>query len=249
MELPKVILLNGKEKSLERKHPWVFSGAINKIIVDGDDLSISDGQLVEVYSKQKKFLGTGHFQDGTIAVRIISFDKETIDSSFWKKKLTNAYQLRTTVALTQDSTTNMYRLVHAEGDGLPGLIIDYYNGTIVIQTHSIGMHIAKQEIVNALQSIYGDQLIAIYDKSAETMAKQTDLTINNTYLFQRDGVSPNVIGLENNCKFNLDWIGGQKTGFFLDQCSEQNSIKYLLLFWRFFHLSFKSWGKRGAFSR
>jgi len=217
MELPKVILINGKEKSLERKHPWVFSGAINKIIVDGDDLSINDGQVVKVYNKQKMFLGTGHFQDGTIAVRIISFDDVEIDDNFWEQKLGNAYKLRKALYLTENVNTNMYRLIHAEGDGLPGLIIDYYNGTIVIQSHSIGMHLSKNTIAAALKTIYGNELIAIYDKSSETMAKQSNLELENDYLYKKENSEVNLIGLENDCQYHLDWINGQKTGFFLDQ--------------------------------
>lgn len=215
MSYPTVILFKGKERSLQRKHPWVFSGAIKKIIVDNDQNTIDEGELVEVRDFNDRFLGIGHFQTGTIAVRIISFQETTIDTDFWFQKLSKAFELRKKLQLTQNSNTNMYRLVHAEGDGLPGLITDYYNGTVVIQTHSVGMHLAKKQIAEALKEIYGDGLIAIYDKSADTMAKQSKLAVVNDYLYKNGEVL--TTGKENDCTFELNWVTGQKTGFFLDQ--------------------------------
>jgi 23S rRNA (cytosine1962-C5)-methyltransferase len=216
MNYPSVILKKDKEKSIERKHPWVFSGAIQKIVVDTTPPEpLTDGQLVNVFDENNNFLATGHFQDGTIAVRIISFTQEPIDDDFWFKRLTNAFELRKALGLTENLSTNIYRLIHAEGDQLPGLIIDFYNGTAVIQSHSAGMHFAKPQIVAALQKIYGKKLLAIYDKSAETLEKQTDLKIENGYLYQTE--NPELIGTEYDCNYHLDWVEGQKTGFFIDQ--------------------------------
>lgn len=215
MEIPTIVINRDKEKSIERKHPWIFSGAINKIINEPPEVP-KNGELVRVVDSNNNFLALGHFCGGTIAVRVISFEDVLINQDFWDKKIKAAYQVRESLNLTNNTSTNMYRLVYAEGDGLPGLIIDYYNGTAVVQCHSIGMYNYRNEIVNALIKTYPKkELIAIYDKSAESLAKQSQDNCNNEYLYQTS--DPNLIGLENDCKFNLDWINGQKTGFFLDQ--------------------------------
>ena len=214
MELKSVVLSKGKEKSLARKHPWLFSGAINRIISDtGEAPNI--GELVEIVDYKNNFLAIGHFDDGTIAVRIISFTKDSINQNFWNNKIQSAFDLRSCLGLTNSSSTNIYRLMHAEGDGIPGLIIDFYNGTAVIQAHSIGIFNAIDEISKALQNTYGNSLIAIYNKSAESLSKQTDEVVENDYIYING--EPNLTGLEYGNKFNLDWIKGQKTGFFLDQ--------------------------------
>ncbi len=215
MEIPTIVINRDREKSIERKHPWIFSGAINKIINEPPEVP-KNGELVRVVDSNNNFLALGHFCGGTIAVRVISFEDVLINQDFWDKKIKAAYQVRESLNLTNNTSTNMYRLVYAEGDGLPGLIIDYYNGTAVVQCHSIGMYNYRNEIVNALIKTYPKkELIAIYDKSAESLAKQSQDNCNNEYLYQTS--DPNLIGLENDCKFNLDWINGQKTGFFLDQ--------------------------------
>ncbi len=221
MELKTIVLSRGKEKSIQRKHPWLFSGAINRIISDtGEAPEI--GELVEIVDAKNNFLALGYFSDGTIAVRIISFEKVTIDQTFWNKKIQTAYNVRESLGLTNSNTTNIYRLMHAEGDGVSGLIIDFYNGTAIIQAHSIGIYNVLDEISLALQNIYGDQLIAIYNKSAESLAKQTDEKVENEYIYQNG--DSNLIGLENGNQFNLDWINGQKTGFFLDQRENRQLI-------------------------
>lgn len=205
----KVTLKAGKDASLRRFHPWVFSGAIDKI-----HDKVEEGDLVEVYDSKDNYLGTGHCQIGTIAVRVFAFKNETINFDFWKGKIQRAYDYRKSIGLIDNQATNVYRLFYAEGDGLPGLIIDYYNGTAVIQTHSIGMHLIKMQIVEALKEIYGNKLTAVYDKSEETMPKQAEVKAQNGYLFgssNSDGV------VENGNKFLVDWEGGQKTGFFVDQ--------------------------------
>jgi 23S rRNA (cytosine1962-C5)-methyltransferase len=221
MKLKTIVLSKGKEKSLERKHPWLFSGAINRIISDTGNAPFN-GELVEVVDVKNNFLALGHFSDATIAVRIISFVNQEINQEFWNQKVKKAYGVRESLGLTQNASTNMYRLMHAEGDGVPGLIIDFYNGTAIIQAHSIGVYNAIDEISIALQEVYGKALIAVYSKSAESLAKQTNETVENEYIFQNGDV--NLVGSEYGNPFNLDWINGQKTGFFLDQRENRQLI-------------------------
>jgi 23S rRNA (cytosine1962-C5)-methyltransferase len=221
MELKSIVIHKGKEKSIERKHPWIFSGAINRIISDtGEAPEI--GELVEVVDYKNNFLAAGYFSDGTIAVRIVSFQPTTIDQKFWNEKIQSAFNLREKLGLTNSTTTNIYRLMHAEGDGVPGLVIDFYNGTAIIQAHAIGIYNVLDEISEALQNVYGEQLLAIYNKSAESLAKQTDEEVINDYIFKNG--EPKLIGLEYDNQFNLDWINGQKTGFFLDQRENRKLI-------------------------
>jgi len=208
-DIVKITLKPGKDEAVKRFHPWIFSGAIDKI-----NGSIDEGDVVEVYSNRDEYLATGHYQIGSIAVRIFSFKKETPDLDFWKAKLNAAYSLRKVLNLTENSETNVYRLVHAEGDALPGLIIDFYNGTAVIQSHSIGMHYAKPLIVEALKDIYQDSLKAIYDKSAETLPKMAKIDCSDGYLY---GAAATNEAVEYGHKFFVDWENGQKTGFFIDQ--------------------------------
>jgi len=177
----KVILTSGKDHSLHRFHPWVFSGAIKKITGD-----VKEGDIVEVYSAQNEFLGMGHFQIGSISVRMFSFTQVTPDFNFWKSKIQAAYNFRKQLNLVDNPATNCYRLFFAEGDGLPGFIIDFYNGTAVFQSYSIGMHLLKDQFVKALQEIMGDTLIAVFDKSEETMPKQAQVKATNGYLYKKD---------------------------------------------------------------
>lgn len=210
-QFPKVMLQNKKDGSLRRFHPWVFSGAIKKIIGDPND-----GDIVEVFSIYDQYLATGHFQkDGSISVRAFSFDQVEPDQNFWTSKIQNAYNTRVNLGLVNGDQTNIYRLVHAEGDGLPGLIIDVYGDSAVIQAHSIGMYMQRQDFVEALRAVYGDKLKTIYDKSSETLPKNFSQNLKNQCLWGED--KGNVIGLENGCKYNVDWFTGQKTGFFVDQ--------------------------------
>jgi len=209
MDFPKVILSSGKDQSPKRFHPWIFSGAIKKI--KGE---VNEGDVVEVYSNHDEYLGTGHYQIGSIAVRIFSFQQVNPDYNYWKSKIEKAYNYRKNIGLTDHPETNVYRLVYAEGDELPGLIIDYYNGTAVLQTHSIGMHLIKNHIVETLKEIYGSQLKAVYDKSAETIPKQSKIEAINGYLYGNSGLTEVT---ENGHKFYVDWQEGQKTGFFIDQ--------------------------------
>src|SRR5581483_7485308 len=207
--MPKIVLGSGKEQSPKRFHPWVFSGAIKK-----KDDGLADGDVVEVYSSKNEYLGTGHYQQGSISVRIFSFKQAKIDSGFWVERIQNAYTYRQALGLTNNSDTNAYRLVFAEGDGLPGLIIDYYNGTAVFQAHTIGMHNEREHIVEALKKVYGPKLKAVYDKSNESIGGKHSANIKNGYLFGTDNEKEI---LENGNKFKIDFEQGQKTGFFLDQ--------------------------------
>lgn len=205
----KVMLKSGKDQSLKRFHPWVFSGAIKNI-----SGKISEGDLVEVYSNSNEFLGVGHYQIGSIAVRILSFDKVVIDAAFWKLKIQNAWNCRVRLGFANSPETNVFRLVHAEGDGLPGLIVDYYNGTAVMQMHSVGMFKSRAEIITALQEVLGLQLKAVFDKSEKTLPEKADISPKDGYLL---GSSDSSEVLEYGLRFKVDWEEGQKTGFFIDQ--------------------------------
>lgn len=208
----KVTLNSGKDQSIRRFHPWVFSGAIKKI--SGE---VKEGDIVEVYSVQQELLGMGHFQIGSIAIRLFSFTQVIPDFQFWKSKIQAAYDFRTQLGLTTNPSTNCYRLCFGEGDGLPGFIIDFYNGTAVFQTHSIGVHLIKEQFVKALQEVMGNSLRAVYDKSEDTMPKNAPIKAPNGYLWRSSDHTDETIALENGHKFYVDWEGGQKTGFFLDQ--------------------------------
>lgn len=207
----KIILSSGKDQSLRRFHPWVFSGAIKKI--KGE---VKDGDIVEVFDNKDEFLGIGHYQDGSIAVRIFSFQQVEPTAAFWKEKIVEAYDCRKALGLVDNPRTNCYRLVFGEGDGLPGLIIDYYNGTAVLQCHSIGMHRNRNEIVEALKEVVEEKLLAVYDKSSETLPKKYAEGLKNEYLFGK-GEEEHHLVQENGLTFWVDWKSGQKTGFFLDQ--------------------------------
>ncbi len=207
--MSKIILKAGKEKSLLRRHPWVFSGAIAQI--EGQP---AEGDIVKVYSHTQEFLAAGHYQIGSIAVRILSFDERPIDQPFWKERIGQAYRTRIAIGLADNPHNNVYRLVHGEGDDLPGLVIDYYAGVAVVQFHSVGMYHNKDEICRALQEVMGDRLTAIYDKSESTLPYKAGLQPQNGYIW---GQSDNFTAMENGLRFNVDWIEGQKTGFFIDQ--------------------------------
>lgn len=204
---PKIILSAGKEKSILNFHPWLFSGAIQN-----EQGEPKEGDCVEIYSNRKEYLATGHYHEGSIKVRIFSFQQVNPDYAFWKDKLQRAFTLRKQLGFVDAAETNVYRLIHAEGDGMPGLIIDIYNQTAVIQTHTVGMHRIKDELVKALLEIYEGKLSAVYDKSALTMEKHA--VVANGYLYGNN--AGNEV-MENNHRFVVNWEEGQKTGFFIDQ--------------------------------
>ena len=217
----KVILKRGREESLRRFHPWVFSGAIAEI--QGNPL---EGDIVSVHASDGEFLAYGHYQIGSIAVRVLSFDESALRADFWEEMLARALEVRVACGLhpseaasgQADVTTNCYRLVHGEGDNLPGLIIDYYDGVCVLQAHSVGMFRAKKHISDALRVVYGDQLKAVYDKSSGTAPFKAGLELIDGYLYRREDFHQNELAvLENGQKFLVNWTEGQKTGFFLDQ--------------------------------
>lgn len=208
MEVPKIILGSGKDQSVRRFHPWIFSGAIKKIKGEA-----AEGDLVEVYSNHDELLGFGHYSGGSIAVRMIHFGSEPMPGDFWVSKIRNAVEYRKNIGIQNGEKTNCFRLIFGEGDGLPGLIADFYNGTVVMQCHSTGMYLSRKEIAEAIKEVLGNDLKGIYDKSAETLP---DVMPNegNGWLY---GKSEDNIATENGFKFHIDWEKGQKTGFFLDQ--------------------------------
>jgi len=211
--MDKVILKPRREESLLRYHPWVFSGAIAQITGHP-----SEGDLVAVHAADGQFLAYGHYQIGSIAVRVLSFDEDPTRADFWTLMLSRALQLRIAYGLHGASGTDCYRLVHGEGDGLPGLIVDYYAGVCVLQAHSVGMFRAKSAICAALQEVYGPALKAVYDKSSGTAPFKAGLDLVDGYLWKADDFSDNEqLVLENGHRFLVNWTEGQKTGFFLDQ--------------------------------
>ena len=209
----KIILRKGRDESLRRFHPWVFSGAIAQM-----EGTPAEGDVVGVYSSAGEFLAIGHYQIGSIAVRVLSFDFETLPSDFWDVMLSRAFEVRKAAGLADSTSTNCYRLVHGEGDNLPGLIIDYYDGVCVMQAHSVGMFRAKKQICEALKSLYGASLKAVYDKSSGTAPFKAGLELVDGYIYKSDkyDLSEQLV-LENGHKFLVNWTEGQKTGFFLDQ--------------------------------
>ncbi len=211
----KVILKKGRDESLRRFHPWVFSGAIAEI--QGNP---AEGDMVSVHASDGSLLAYGHYQIGSIAVRVLSFDESALHPDFWEQTISCALQMRVAAGLhgNSDSQTNCYRLIHGEGDNLPGLIIDYYDGVCVMQAHSVGMFRAKKQICDALRSVYGDDLKAVYDKSSGTAPFKAGLELIDGYMYRREGFADDEqTVLENGHKFIVNWTEGQKTGFFLDQ--------------------------------
>lgn len=207
-DFPKVILRPDKEQSVRRKHQWIFSGAIKKVA-----RSVEEGDIVAVYNTQDEFLALGHYQWGAIAVRIFSFEEVEPDSAFWISKVETAWKLRK-MLFAGNTDTNVFRLIHGEGDGMPGLVVDYYNGTLVYQAHSVGMYHFRDEIAQALLHVLGERVEAIYDKSASTVPYKAELGAKNEYIY---GEAKEHIVHENGIAFAIDLEEGQKTGFFIDQ--------------------------------
>ena len=217
MSYKKLYLKPGKEESLKRFHPWVFSGAIAK--VEGEP---EEGEVVNVYTSKKEFIACGHYQIGSIAVRVLTFRQEEINHEFWKHRLEVALDLRRSLNLVDNPENNTYRLVHGEGDNLPGLIIDVYGQTAVMQAHSAGMHVYRMEIAEALSEVMGDIVKHIYYKSETTLPFKADLGPENGFI---KGGSPENVALENGLKFHVDWLKGQKTGFFVDQRENRHLLE------------------------
>ena len=215
----RVILKRGKEESVKRFHPWIFSGAIARAD------KMEEGDLVTVYTHDGALLGNGHFQIGSIAVRLLTFDDTEIDEQFYVKRLTAAYGLRKALGLMRDDN-NAFRLVHGEGDFLPGLVIDIYGHTAVMQAHSPGMHFARNIIAQALTELPGNLVHNVYYKSETTLPYKAQLDPQNDYIV---GSYDTDVAIENGLKFHVDWLKGQKTGFFVDQRENRRLLEHLSL--------------------
>lgn len=209
MKYRQIYLKKGKEDSLKRFHPWVFSGAIKHA-----EPGIEEGDIVKVLTDSGEFIALGHYQIGSIAVRVLSFQECDIDSLFWQSKLQSALEVRLFIGVADSSDNNTYRLVHGEGDNLPGLVIDIYGKTAVMQAHSVGIHVCRNEIANSLVTVMGNRIDNIYYKSETTLPYKAELGQENGFVY---GNSEDNIAIENGLKFHVDWLKGQKTGFFVDQ--------------------------------
>lgn len=220
---PRIYLRKGKEESLLRRHPWIFSGAIDYIEAE-EEAEIAEGALVEVYTRQGEFIAQGHYQVGSIAVRVLSFSREPIDAAWWESRIGIAYDVRRTLSLTDNPRTTCYRLVHGEGDSLPGLVVDIYGTTAVVQCHSVGMYRARMEIAAAIRATYGERITAIYDKSSQTLPFKAETGAVDGYMWGHAGHESQIV-TENGARFLVNWEKGQKTGFFLDQRENRELVR------------------------
>lgn len=209
MQKTKIVLKSGKDQAVHRYHPWIFSGAIKKIYGNP-----SEGDIVSVYDNKDNFLAVGHYQPGTIAVRVLSFKDIEPDVEFFRGRIKSAIEYRKSIGLIGSNATNVFRLIHAEGDNLPGLIADFYNGVVVMQMHSVGMYRIRKEIAVIISELMGDNVTAVYDKSESTIPFKSGIPGVNEFLY---GNSDPVVVTENGFRFRIDWTTGQKTGFFIDQ--------------------------------
>lgn len=217
MNYKKIYLKKGKEESLLRRHPWVFSGAIAR--VSGE---IEEGEIVDVFTSSGDFIARGHSQVGSIAVRTLTFDQEPINQRWWNDRIASALEVRRALGLVGAQETTCYRLVHGEGDNLPGLVIDIYGSTAVVQCHSVGMYLSLDEIVEALKANFGESLKAIYNKSSQTLPFKAEIDAEDGYLWGH-GEGEEVV-LEGGHKFAVNWAKGQKTGFFIDQRANRELV-------------------------
>ena len=212
-----IYLKRGKDESLKRFHPWIFSGAINKM-----DEGIAEGDIVKVFSQKGDFMAVGHYQKGTIAVRVLSFDDIAIDDAFWETRIASAFNMRKSIGIADNPANNTYRLVHGEGDYLPGLVIDCYGPTAVVQAHSVGMHFSRQAVCQALLKVMGDRIENVFYKSETTLPYKADLGQEDGFLY---GNTDDNTAVENGLKFHIDWLKGQKTGFFVDQRENRSLLE------------------------
>ena len=220
MSTARIFLKKGREESLLRFHPWVFSGAVARI-----DGSPAEGDLVDVFAADGSFMACGHYQIGSIAVRVLSFTDNNIGPEFWRSMILSALELRRSLGLVGSADTNCFRLVHGEGDGLPGLIVDYYAGVCVMQAHSAGMFRSRKQICEALVSVFGSELKAVYDKSSGTAPFKAGLELVDGYLWRSKGFDQDEMTvLEHGNSFIVNWTEGQKTGFFLDQRDNRAAV-------------------------
>lgn len=212
-----VYLKKGKEESLKRYHPWVFSGAIMRM-----DEGINEGDIVDVITYDGQFIGRGHYQIGSIAVRILTFEDEQINMDFWRQRIHVALQMRIAIGIADNPNNNTYRLVHGEGDNLPGLIIDCYGKTAVMQAHSVGMHYHRNEIAKAIVDVMDSRTENVFYKSETTLPYKADLSQEDGFIY---GETEENIAIENGLKFHVDWLRGQKTGFFVDQRDNRSLLE------------------------
>ena len=217
MKYKTIYLRRGKDESLKRFHPWVFSGAIDRA-----DEKLEEGDIVKVVDANSQFIALGHYQIGSIAVRVPSFEERDIDESFWLERLQAALDVRRSIGVAGRQDNNTYRLVHGEGDNLPGLVIDMYGGTAVMQAHSVGMHLCRLQVAEALKTVMGERLTAIYYKSETTLPYKASLGQENGFIY---GASQSDVALENGLRFHIDWLRGQKTGFFVDQRDNRSLLE------------------------
>ena len=213
-----VYLKKGKEESLNRFHPWIFSGAIHHM-----EEGIEEGDIVNVFTATNDFIAVGHYQIGSIAVRVLSFSEEEINHSFWCSHLESALKMRQRIGIADNENNNTYRLVHGEGDALPGLIIDCYGETMVMQAHSVGMHASRKAVCRALVEVMGNRMKHVYYKSETTLPFKAELEQENDFIH---GGTDNDIAIENGLKFHVDWLHGQKTGFFIDQRENRSLLEH-----------------------
>ena len=213
-----IYLKKGKEESLNRFHPWIFSGAIHHM-----DDNIEEGELVNIFTASNEFIAVGHYQIGSIAIRVLTFSKVEITYDFWCDRLSSALKMRQNVGIADNNVNNTYRLVHGEGDYLPGLVIDCYGETAVMQAHSVGMHVCREEICRALIKEMGERIKHVYYKSETTLPFKAELGQENGFMY---GGTDNDIAIENGLKFHVDWLRGQKTGFFVDQRENRNLLEH-----------------------
>lgn len=213
-----IYLKRGKEESLQRFHPWVFSGAIHHA-----DAGIQEGETVRVIASTGDFIAVGHYQVGSIAVRVLSFSDITIDQSFWRERLAAAITMRCHIGIADNPENNTYRLVHGEGDWLPGLVIDCYGSTAVMQAHSVGMHLNRMDICQALTDVMGGRIQQVYYKSETTLPYKAHLEEEDGFIY---GHTDDDIAVENGLKFHVDWLRGQKTGFFVDQRENRSLLEH-----------------------
>lgn len=211
-----IYLKRGKEDSLRRYHPWVFSGAIQRM-----DDGIGEGDIVRVITHSGDFIALGHYQIGSIAVRVLSFDDIVIDDSFWETRIASALKMRQAIGIADNPLNNTYRLVHGEGDNLPGLVVDCYGKTAVVQAHSVGMHVCREAVCKALMKVMDGRIENIYYKSETTLPFKADLGQENGFLY---GHTDDNTAVENGLKFHIDWLRGQKTGF-VDQRENRSLLE------------------------
>ena len=205
----KAYLKRGKDESLKRFHPWIFSGAIDHI-----DDGVEEGDVVQVFTEEGNFIAVGHYQIGSITIRVLSFEDEKIDETFWKRRISSALQQRIAIGIADTPNNDTYRLIHGEGDLLPGLVVDCYGQTAVVQAHSVGMHRVRQQIAQVLVEVMKGRIAHVFYKSETTLPYKAELGQENGFIY---GESHDDTAMENGLRFHVDWTKGQKTGFFIDQ--------------------------------